>query len=67
MQYMCGVREVINAARLHMVHHDQDHIACLLDWVYYNDVMACFSLRHWSGKGPEILANPPSIYSEVSI
>lgn len=64
---MCGVKEVINAARLHMVHHDLDDIACLLDWVYYNDVMARFSLRHWVGKGPEILSTPPSIPSEVSM
>ena len=50
-----------------MIHHDLDDIACLLDWVYYNDIVARFSLRHWVGKEPETLSNLPTIRSEVSM
>lgn len=48
-----------------MVRHDDT--ATLLDWVYYNDVMARFSLRHWDGESPSIPSNPQSIHPEVSI
>ncbi|KAL9622083.1 MAG: hypothetical protein Q9160_003582 [Pyrenula sp. 1 TL-2023] len=49
-----------------MVDHDPDDLACLLDWVYYNDVMARFSLRHWIGKDPMIMTTPPSVLPEAS-
>jgi hypothetical protein len=37
---------VIRAAGLDKLHEDKD-LAILLDWVYYQDVLARFSLRHW--------------------
>ncbi|KAI8631726.1 fungal-specific transcription factor domain-containing protein [Xylariaceae sp. FL1651] len=61
--YLSGVKKVINATCLNMTRHDD--IAILLDWVYYNDIMARFSLRHWGGNGAEIPSIPPCIRSEA--
>ncbi|TDZ32584.1 putative oxidoreductase [Colletotrichum spinosum] len=44
--YLDGVRYVIQAAGLDKQPYDRD-LAVLLDWVYYNDVLARFSLRHY--------------------
>ncbi|KAK4233439.1 fungal-specific transcription factor domain-containing protein [Achaetomium macrosporum] len=44
--YLRGVKDVIQAAGLDNLPHDCD-LAALLDWVYYHDVLARFSLRHW--------------------
>ncbi|TDZ17623.1 hypothetical protein Cob_v009635 [Colletotrichum orbiculare MAFF 240422] len=44
--YLDGVRYVIQAADLGKLPYDRD-LAVLLDWVYYNDVLARFSLRHY--------------------
>lgn len=48
---------------------DEEDIASLLDWIYYNDIVGRFSLRHWddNGKGIRILSAPPSILSKVEI
>ncbi|RYP19018.1 hypothetical protein DL765_003601 [Monosporascus sp. GIB2] len=62
--YLRGVKEVINIARLNMARHSD--IATLLDWVYYNDVMARFSLRHWDGNSTRTPESPPSVRSETS-
>ena len=43
--YLRGVKDVIRASGLDMGRQDAD-VALLLDWVYYNDVLARFSLRH---------------------
>ncbi|KAL5386639.1 hypothetical protein DPSP01_004003 [Paraphaeosphaeria sporulosa] len=45
-KYLCGVKNIIRAAGLDTLDQDQD-LAILLDWVYYQDVLARFSLRHW--------------------
>ncbi|KAH8904639.1 hypothetical protein BR93DRAFT_980391 [Coniochaeta sp. PMI_546] len=44
--YLRGVKDVIRAAGLDKLDQDSD-LAVLLDWVYYHDVLARFSLRHW--------------------
>ncbi|KAL2133151.1 hypothetical protein VTI74DRAFT_2812 [Chaetomium olivicolor] len=45
-RYLCGAKHVIHAANLDELPHDAD-LAALLDWVYYQDVLARFSVRHW--------------------
>ncbi|KAL2163788.1 hypothetical protein VTH06DRAFT_5847 [Thermothelomyces fergusii] len=45
-RYLRGVKHVIHVAGLNDVEHDAD-LAALLDWVYYHDVLARFSARHW--------------------
>ncbi|KAF2443741.1 hypothetical protein P171DRAFT_415436 [Karstenula rhodostoma CBS 690.94] len=45
-KYLCGVKKVIRAAGLDRLDKDKD-LAILLDWVYYQDILARFSLRHW--------------------
>jgi hypothetical protein len=47
--YLRGVKEVIRAAGLDKLPQDSN-LTILLDWVYYHDVLARFSLRHWHGK-----------------
>jgi hypothetical protein len=45
--YLCGVRDVIHAARLvDTSAHDQIFIA-LFGWVYYHESLAAFSILHW--------------------
>lgn len=46
MKYLRGVKNVIKAARLQDLASHGD-LAILLDWVYYHDVLARFTLRHW--------------------
>ncbi|KAI2618208.1 fungal-specific transcription factor domain-containing protein [Hypoxylon sp. NC1633] len=62
--YICGVKEVINAARLSKLHGDSD-FAALVDWVYYHDVLARFSLRHWRGETARLPSTPSSICEEI--
>ncbi|AEO64645.1 uncharacterized protein THITE_2086135 [Thermothielavioides terrestris NRRL 8126] len=45
-RYLCGVKGLIRATGLDSAPYDDD-LAALLDWVYYHDVLARFSLRHW--------------------
>ncbi|KAL2194434.1 fungal-specific transcription factor domain-containing protein [Corynascus similis CBS 632.67] len=45
-RYLRGAKHVIDAAGLDELPHDDD-LAALLDWVYYQDVLARFSVRHW--------------------
>ncbi|KAL2151662.1 hypothetical protein VTH82DRAFT_6760 [Thermothelomyces myriococcoides] len=45
-RYMRGVKHVIHVAGLNDIEHNAD-LAALLDWVYYHDVLARFSARHW--------------------
>ncbi|KAK4038361.1 fungal-specific transcription factor domain-containing protein [Parachaetomium inaequale] len=44
--YLRSAKDIIQAAGLDELPHDSDLVA-LLDWVYYHDVLARFSLRHW--------------------
>ncbi|KXX75786.1 hypothetical protein MMYC01_207443 [Madurella mycetomatis] len=63
--YLRGVKHIIQAAGLTNTRQDND-LAMLLDWVYYHDVLARFSLRHWHR---EPAGNPriaPGIRAEVS-
>ncbi|KAF2489314.1 hypothetical protein BU16DRAFT_531638 [Lophium mytilinum] len=50
--YLRGVKNVIRAAGLDKSHQDSD-LAILLDWVYYHDVLARFTLRHWHNETRE--------------
>ncbi|KAI1432412.1 hypothetical protein GGR50DRAFT_706673 [Xylaria sp. CBS 124048] len=66
--YLCGVEKLIRSSHLGLSHGDEADIASLLDWVYYNDVVGRFSLRHWDdhGKGVRLMPAPPSIRSNAS-
>ncbi|KAJ2980343.1 hypothetical protein NUW58_g6967 [Xylaria curta] len=67
--YMCGVEKVVRTGQLNTLHSDEDVIAPLLDWAYYNHVIGRFSLRHWDnpGKGIRLLPALPTIAPEVSL
>lgn len=45
--YLRGVKNVVRAAGLDALRPQDGDLAVLLDWVYYHDVLARFSLRHW--------------------
>lgn len=45
--YLRGVKNVVRAAGLDTLPPKDSDLAALLDWVYYHDVLARFSLRHW--------------------
>ncbi|KAI0547913.1 hypothetical protein F4679DRAFT_552553 [Xylaria curta] len=66
--YMCGVEKLIRTGGLDISNGEDHDIACLLDWVYYNDIISRFSLRHWDGHGQGIraLPAPPSILAQSS-
>ncbi|KAK1760131.1 fungal-specific transcription factor domain-containing protein [Echria macrotheca] len=53
--FLRGVKDVIRTAGLDTVRPSPSSsadLAILLDWVYYHDVLAHFSLRHWKrGRG----------------
>jgi hypothetical protein len=62
-RYFRGVKHIIHTAGLEELHHDPD-LAALLDWVYYHDVLARFSARHWrrDSKGrPSALSDVESV------
>ncbi|KAI1819499.1 fungal-specific transcription factor domain-containing protein [Xylaria intraflava] len=65
--YLCGIEKLIRSSHLDSSQGDEDLVS-LLDWVYYNDVLGRFSLRHWddNGKGVRMLPPPPTIRSEAS-
>ncbi|KAF2870606.1 fungal-specific transcription factor domain-containing protein [Massariosphaeria phaeospora] len=44
--YIAGVKELFNS--LPESNRDMD-VSLLMDWVYYHDVLAHFTLRHWRG------------------
>lgn len=57
---------VIDTTHLGMV--QDDNIATLLEWVYYNDVLSRFSLQHWEKEdpqGPPTLSTPSTTLSSV--
>ncbi|KAK4151562.1 fungal-specific transcription factor domain-containing protein [Chaetomidium leptoderma] len=60
--YLRSAKDMIQAAGLDELHHDNSDLAALLDWVYYHDVLARFSQRHWhresKGNGPSPSPTP---------
>ena len=49
--YLCGVKDIIRAARLMETSlHDQVFIA-LMYWVFYHDALSAFSFLHWRRYG----------------
>ncbi|KAF2805521.1 uncharacterized protein BDZ99DRAFT_524490 [Mytilinidion resinicola] len=62
--YLCGVKCMIKSAGLDKIREDSD-LAALLDWVYYHDVLARFTLRHWHREGT-VVTSTPSIRAEAS-
>ncbi|KAI1470390.1 fungal-specific transcription factor domain-containing protein [Daldinia caldariorum] len=63
--YLSGVKNLIKATGLDKHTHDSD-IAMLLDWVYYYDVLARFTLRHWDRETVENTSAESSIRAEAS-
>ncbi|KAK1750991.1 hypothetical protein QBC47DRAFT_417440 [Echria macrotheca] len=57
MVFLRGVKDVIKAAGLNRGRLGVD-LAILLDWVYYYDVLAYFSLRYWKRKQMTALPLP---------
>ena len=47
MLYITGIKGILNASGLRNCHYDSDYTA-LGTWVYYHDVLARFTLRHWN-------------------
>jgi hypothetical protein len=50
--YVAGVKSVLSTASFSSFGKSLPHgdLAILIDWVYYHDVLARFTLRHWSGE-----------------
>ncbi|RYC64325.1 hypothetical protein CHU98_g1869 [Xylaria longipes] len=63
--YLWGANKVLGAALLNGTQHDD--ISKLQDWVYYNNIMARFTLRHWNRSSPNQSAAPPNTHVEVSM
>ncbi|KAI1497640.1 fungal-specific transcription factor domain-containing protein [Biscogniauxia marginata] len=66
--YLGGVETVINASSIKTLLHLGSDVAVLLDWVYYHDVLARFSLLYWKREGaPELPSSPTDLFcSRVS-
>ncbi|XXH02444.1 hypothetical protein Hte_008819 [Hypoxylon texense] len=62
--YIWGVKEVISKVSLSQ-HRQDSEFATLVDWVYYQDVLARFSLRHWNGETERIPPSPPIVGAEA--
>lgn len=65
MRYLRGVKEVIETAGLAKMDHDDD-LAILLNWVYYHDVLARFTLNHWHRETVAVALGQSNIRAEVS-
>ncbi|KAK4110258.1 hypothetical protein N656DRAFT_714134 [Canariomyces notabilis] len=63
--YLCGVLNIIQAAGLNKGPQDSD-LVILLDWVYYNDVLARFSLQHWKRDTTTSQA-PPAAFTLIRL
>lgn len=48
-QYLCGAKKIAKAVYASTTHYDGE-LRFLLDWVFYHDALAKFSLRHWTQK-----------------
>lgn len=66
-RYLGGVKTVLKACSTKQLLQLRPEVTVLLDWVYYHDVLARFSLVHCKRGGvPEILLTPTDIfYSQV--
>ena len=49
--YLCGVKRIIDAALMQCDITDGEY-AMLIDWVYFHEVLAGFSIVHWGQKTP---------------
>lgn len=61
--YLGGVKSVLNASSIKALGQLVSDVAVLLDWVYYHDVLARFSLLHWKREGaPELPPTPTDVF-----
>lgn len=65
--YLGGVKTVLSASSGKILRQLGSDMAALLDWVYYHDVLARFSLLHWKRQGAPGLPSHPTVlfYSQV--
>ncbi|KAK6957465.1 hypothetical protein Daesc_000251 [Daldinia eschscholtzii] len=63
--YLSGVKNLIKATGLDKYPQDSD-LAMLLDWVYYFDVLARFTLQHWNRDTTENKSAILNIRAEAS-
>ncbi|PQE17483.1 zinc-finger transcription factor protein [Rutstroemia sp. NJR-2017a WRK4] len=63
-QYVDGAKAVIAASSVQTLLESDSDVAVLLDWAYYHDVLARFSLLHWNKEGNQKLTLiPPDFFS----
>ncbi|KAI0967474.1 hypothetical protein F4678DRAFT_483065 [Xylaria arbuscula] len=67
VKYISGVKEVIKAAQLDIFRQDTGDAGSLLDWVYYNDAMTRFSLRHCASEIATIPSQSTIMWSIVPL
>ncbi|KAK6088617.1 short-chain dehydrogenase [Seiridium cupressi] len=60
--YLSGVKTVINASSTKTLLQLNSDVAALLDFVHYHDVLAHFSLFHWTGEAPEVPPTPTDLF-----
>ncbi|KAF3345841.1 hypothetical protein VD0002_g7199 [Verticillium dahliae] len=58
--YLGGVKAVFGACSTKTLHQLGSDVAVLLDWVHYHDVLARFSLLHWTKGGSSDLPPAPT-------
>ncbi|KAI8965609.1 fungal-specific transcription factor domain-containing protein [Daldinia sp. FL1419] len=56
MWYLSGVKNIIKTVALDKYPQSSD-LAMLLDWVYYYDILARFTLRHWNKENTESISS----------
>jgi hypothetical protein len=67
--YVNGVKDVLHATcptnyGSNGIDGRNGEVLALLNWVYYHDVMARFTMRHWSGEAAKLPSNPSNIWPE---
>lgn len=61
--YLDGVKTVINASSIEQLLQYDSDVAVLLDWVYYHDVLARFSLGYWHrGSAAQLASTPEDLF-----
>ncbi|KAK9425538.1 putative Zn(2)-C6 fungal-type domain-containing protein [Seiridium unicorne] len=60
--YLSGVKTVLNASSTKTLLQFDSDVAALLDFVHYHDVLAHFSLFHWTGEAPEVPPTPTDLF-----
>ena len=63
--YIAGVKKVLNASSLLAKSKGDSDLSTLMDWVYYHEILARFTLRHWQHDAQRLDTNTTSIWSEV--